>query len=125
MEEAQFGGEITSYEQGLSFVTFHGSGHMVPQFRPQASLHFLSQFILSSSSSPSSSSSSSSTTSKVGEELSPLLPTNATLVELSEDDFETAMDDWTETAKAMAGSITTSTTTSKSKGKSKTKDNGE
>lgn len=26
---AQFGGEVTSYEESLSFVTFHGSGHMV------------------------------------------------------------------------------------------------
>jgi len=26
---AQFAGEVTDYEQGLAFVTFHGSGHMV------------------------------------------------------------------------------------------------
>jgi hypothetical protein len=30
---AQYGGEVVNYEEGLSFVTFHGSGHMVPQFR--------------------------------------------------------------------------------------------
>jgi serine carboxypeptidase-like clade I len=37
----QFGGEVVNYEKGLSFVTIHGSGHMVPQFRPQAALHML------------------------------------------------------------------------------------
>lgn len=26
---SQFGGEVTDYEKGLKFVTFHGSGHMV------------------------------------------------------------------------------------------------
>jgi Serine carboxypeptidase len=30
---AQYGGEVVNYEEGLAFVTFHGSGHMVPQFR--------------------------------------------------------------------------------------------
>lgn len=30
---AQMGGEVTNYEAGLSFLTIHGSGHMVPQFR--------------------------------------------------------------------------------------------
>ena len=29
LESAQFGGEVVDYEQGLKFVTFHGSGHMV------------------------------------------------------------------------------------------------
>ena len=33
---AQFGGQIVNYENGLSFLTVHGSGHMVPQFQPQA-----------------------------------------------------------------------------------------
>jgi len=41
----QFGGEVVNYEHNLSFVTFHGSGHMVPQFRPQAALHFLSKIL--------------------------------------------------------------------------------
>lgn len=27
--DAQFGGEVVNYEEGLSFLTFHGSGHMV------------------------------------------------------------------------------------------------
>eukprot|EP00531_Pseudo-nitzschia_arenysensis_P014276 CAMPEP_0116120680 /NCGR_PEP_ID=MMETSP0329-20121206/3302_1 /TAXON_ID=697910 /ORGANISM="Pseudo-nitzschia arenysensis, Strain B593" /LENGTH=648 /DNA_ID=CAMNT_0003614461 /DNA_START=54 /DNA_END=2000 /DNA_ORIENTATION=+ len=88
LDQAQFAGEVTSYEDGLSFVTFHGSGHMVPQFRPQSSLHFLKRFLYA--------------TGKEGEELSPLLPSNATLTKLSEDDFEHVMEDWTETAWAMA-----------------------
>jgi hypothetical protein len=33
---AHFGGEVLDYADGLSFVTCHGSGHMVPQFGPQA-----------------------------------------------------------------------------------------
>ena len=88
LEQAQFAGEVTSYESGLSFVTFHGSGHMVPQFRPQSSLHFLKRFLYADGAE--------------GEELSPLLPTNATLVQLDEDAFEDAMDDWTEAARAVA-----------------------
>jgi serine carboxypeptidase-like clade I len=36
----QFAGHVVNYEEGLAFVTIHGSGHMVPQFRPQAALHF-------------------------------------------------------------------------------------
>jgi cathepsin A (carboxypeptidase C) len=76
---SQFGGEVVDYEQGLSFVTFHGSGHMVPQFRPQAALHFLNQFI-------------------EGQALSPLLPTNATLAGFSNLEFQKAIDGWTEAA---------------------------
>ena len=76
---AQFGGEVVDYEQGLAFVTFHGSGHMVPQFRPQAALHFLNQFLK-------------------GQPLSPLLPKNATLAKLSNHDFRSAIDEWTESA---------------------------
>ena len=29
LENAQFGGEVVNYSNGLSFITFHGSGHMV------------------------------------------------------------------------------------------------
>lgn len=76
---AQFGGEVTDYDQGLKFVTFHGSGHMVPQFQPQAALHFIRKFVN-------------------GEELSPLLPLNRTIEEISFDGFEEAFDGWTEAA---------------------------
>lgn len=76
---AQFGGEVTDYHSGLKFVTFHGSGHMVPQFVPQAALHFLQKFIN-------------------GEDLSPLLPLNETLVKMDDKAFQTAANSWTETA---------------------------
>ena len=75
----QFGGEVTDYHLGLKFVTFHGSGHMVPQFRPQAALHFLQKFVR-------------------GEELSPLLPLNKTLADMSDEIFESFTNDWTEAA---------------------------
>jgi carboxypeptidase C (cathepsin A) len=32
---------VVDYSHNMSFVTVHGSGHMVPQFRPQAALHLL------------------------------------------------------------------------------------
>jgi len=76
---AQFGGEVTDYHDGLKFVTFHGSGHMVPQFRPQAALHFLRKFVS-------------------GEDLSPLLPLNDTIVSFDDKAFQTAANAWTETA---------------------------
>ena len=38
---ALFGGHVVDYSHNLSFVTVHGSGHMVPQFRPQAALRLL------------------------------------------------------------------------------------
>lgn len=77
----QFGGEIVNYEHGLAFLTVHGSGHMVPQFRPQAALHMLQKLL-------------------AGQDLSPLLPTNATLLTMSDSQFAVAMDRWTEQAKA-------------------------
>jgi Carboxypeptidase C (cathepsin A) len=76
---SQFGGEVTDYEMGLKFITFHGSGHMVPQFRPQSALHFIQKFVNN-------------------EFLSPLMPLNQTLVELSEEEFRDAADAWTEEA---------------------------
>lgn len=78
---AQFGGEVVDYANRLSFVTFHGSGHMVPQFRPQAALHFLYKFVNY-------------------EELSPLLPFNKTLLDADDDTFEGLMEQWTEDAKS-------------------------
>jgi serine carboxypeptidase-like clade 1 len=77
---AQFGGEVVDYDQGLSFVTFHGSGHMVPQFRPQSALAFLKAFV-------------------GGSMLSPLLPNNKTLLEFSDKDFGVSMNAWTEAAR--------------------------
>ena len=37
---AQLGGEVISYEYGLSFVTVHGSGHMVCQPCPEEGMHW-------------------------------------------------------------------------------------
>lgn len=76
---AQMGGEVTDYQNGLKFVTFHGSGHMVPQFRPQAALHFLQKLVN-------------------GEELSPLMPMNDTLTEISDNSFCRVAKEWTESA---------------------------
>merc|ERR1712028_296159 len=80
LESAQFGGEVVDYEQGLKFVTFHGSGHMVPQFRPQSALHFLNKFVH-------------------GNYVSPLLPLNKTLADMSDEIFELFTNDWTEAAR--------------------------
>jgi Serine carboxypeptidase len=42
----QLGGHITNYEPyGMSFVTLHGAGHLVPQSRPQAAYHMISKFL--------------------------------------------------------------------------------
>ena len=76
----QFGGEVVNYENNLSFLTVHGSGHMVPQFRPQAALHMLSKLL------------------KL-EHLSPLLPSNATLTSVCTLGFHEMMKKWTEKAK--------------------------
>lgn len=76
---AQFGGEYVNYENGLSFMTVHGSGHMVPAFRPQASLAFIEKVLKR-------------------ELLSPLMPSNHTLVEMTDDEFEDAINTWTVSA---------------------------
>lgn len=77
---AQFGGEVVNYENNLSFLTVHGSGHMVPQFRPQAALHMLTKLVNLN-------------------ELSPLLPSNNTLTSVCTMGFQTMMKNWTERAK--------------------------
>ena len=76
---AQFGGEIVDYRNRLSFVTFHGSGHMVPQFRPQAALHFMHKFVNH-------------------KELSPLLPSNKTMSNVCDAGFQKMIEKWTEAA---------------------------
>jgi len=78
---SQFGGEIVNYENNLSFLTVHGSGHMVPQFRPQAALHMLGKVL-------------------AGDPFSPLLPSNRTLARMSGKDFGSVMDVWTLAAQA-------------------------
>jgi hypothetical protein len=54
---------------------------MVPQFRPQAALHMLTKLITYA-------------------DLSPLLPSNATLASLTDSKFQSKMDKWTKKAKA-------------------------
>ena len=77
----QFGGEVVDFEEGLAFVTVHGSGHMVPQFRPQASLHFITVFL------------------DEDRRLSPLLPSALELAEMQFSEFEESiLDPWTSEA---------------------------
>mmetsp|Transcript_31157 Transcript_31157/g.58456 ORF Transcript_31157/g.58456 Transcript_31157/m.58456 type:complete len:534 (+) Transcript_31157:42-1643(+) len=77
---AQFGGQVVNYEHGLSFVTVHGSGHMVPQFRPQAAERLLDRLL-------------------TGGSFAPLLPTDEELMAMDDDAFDKAVDAWTETAE--------------------------
>lgn len=83
---AQFGGHVVDYEHNLSFVTVHGSGHMVPQFRPQAAERLLSRLLS-------------------GEGFAPPLPTDDELGSMSDAEFETSVDDWTERAERSADAV--------------------
>eukprot|EP00658_Telonema_sp_P-2_P029684 TRINITY_DN22536_c0_g2_i2.p1 TRINITY_DN22536_c0_g2~~TRINITY_DN22536_c0_g2_i2.p1 ORF type:complete len:242 (+),score=70.24 TRINITY_DN22536_c0_g2_i2:95-820(+) len=76
----QFGGHVVNYDKNLSFVTVHGSGHMVPQFRPQAALHMLSK-VLS------------------GGALTPAYKTNQTLAGMSDAQYMDELARWTKEAK--------------------------
>jgi serine carboxypeptidase-like clade I len=78
---SQFGGEVENYQNGLTFLTVHGSGHMVPQFRPQASFHFMSKFLSS-------------------EPLSPPLMVDDLLQYLDEETFFAMFENWTAEAKS-------------------------
>jgi len=77
---AQFGGQVVNYEHNLSFATVHGSGHMVPQFRPQAAERLLSRLLS-------------------GSEWAPLLATDKQLVAMTDTQFEAFVDTWTDEAK--------------------------
>jgi len=80
---AQYGGHVVSYGHNLSFVTVHGAGHMVPQYRPQAAARLLGALLS-------------------GAPLSPLLPTAAELAALEEEKFNQRVDNWTQQAKDAA-----------------------
>jgi len=80
---AQFGGQVVNYEHNLSFATVHGSGHMVPQFRPQAAERLLSHLLVGAKYA-----------------FSPPLPTDEELGAMSDADFDKEVDTWTKTAKA-------------------------
>ena len=72
----QFVGHVTTYEHNLQFVTVHGSGHMVPQFRPRAGAHLLRKLLTRSP-------------------FAPPLPDDAALAAESERGFRKLMDAWT------------------------------
>jgi carboxypeptidase C (cathepsin A) len=44
-DQGQTAGFITKFEEGMSFATVHGAGHMVPQTRPAQSLQLMSMFV--------------------------------------------------------------------------------
>jgi len=82
----QMGGHVTTYEDNLTFATVHGSGHMIPQFRPRVSLHVFQKFI-------------------AGEPLSPLLPSDEELEKFDDDDDDgenngALIDKWTTEAES-------------------------
>jgi len=77
---AQFGGQIVNYEHNLSFLTVHGSGHMVPQFQPQAAYRLLNRLL-------------------TGSPFSPRLATDKELGLMSDSEFDTFVDKWTDDAK--------------------------
>jgi len=76
----QFGGHVVDYEHGLSFATVHGSGHMVPQFRPQAAVRLLDRLLS-------------------GKAFTPLLPSDSELAAMDDDAFDQAVDQWTDKAE--------------------------
>jgi len=80
---AQFGGQVVNYEHNLSFVTVHGSGHMVPQFRPQAAERLLNRLLS-------------------GSLFAPALATDAELGAMSDSQFDSFVDKWTSSAKKSA-----------------------
>merc|ERR1711862_418436 len=41
----RMGGFVTRYVGGLDYLTIRGSGHMVPEYKPEASLTFLSSWL--------------------------------------------------------------------------------
>lgn len=77
---AQFGGHVVNYEHNLSFVTVHGSGHMVPQFRPQAAERLFNRLV-------------------TGKLFAPLLPVDEEYAKMSDSEFAASVDNWTQAAK--------------------------
>ena len=78
---AQFAGHVVNYEQNLSFVTVHGSGHMVPQFRPRVAHKLLSNLIS-------------------GRAFAAPLSSDASLAAMTDAAFDAFLDTWTTSAKA-------------------------
>ena len=78
---AQFAGHVVNYLHNLSFVTVHGSGHMVPQFRPQAALTLLRNLVTATP-------------------FAAPLGDDAALSAMTDDQFDTYLDAWTTAAKS-------------------------
>ena len=76
----QYGGHVVNYEHNLSFVTVHGSGHMVPQIRPRPALHML-HYLLK------------------GKLLSPLYLPDDVIKAMNETMFDEYVAHWTESAR--------------------------
>jgi len=77
----QLGGLVVDYDNGLSFCTVHGSGHMVPQFRPRAALRMIDSVLTSTP-------------------LSPHTATDKELVAMDDKAYNEWLDKWTLSAKA-------------------------
>ena len=71
---------VVNYEHNLRFVTVHGSGHMVPQFRPQSAQRLLSNLL-------------------TGDRFAELIPTDEELAAFTDDEFNAWIDKWTVAAK--------------------------
>jgi len=79
----QFGGHVVNYKNNLSFVTIHGAGHMVPQFRPQAALKLLRCLVGESALA-----------------FSPLFASGDDILAMSDDQYDAFLDQWTKKAQA-------------------------
>lgn len=79
----QFAGHVVNYEHNLEFVTFHGSGHQVPQYRPRAALHFITKLVKQDS-------------------LSPHFVDDKQLESMTEDQYNSYLDKWTDRARTFA-----------------------
>jgi cathepsin A (carboxypeptidase C) len=77
----QFGGMIVNYANNLAFMTIHGSGHMVPEFRPRHALHMITKVVQQ-------------------QPLSPPFASQADLGKMSPSSFNTWLDLWTLNAQA-------------------------
>lgn len=79
----QFGGHVVNYEHRLSFVTIHGAGHMIPQFRPEAALKLLRALV-----------------GQAPLAFSPVFGTGEEILGMSNAEYDIFLDKWTTAAKA-------------------------
>jgi len=77
----QFGGSIVNYENNLAFMTVHGSGHMVPEFRPEHALHMIFKVVRQ-------------------QPLSPPFASQEDLGKMNSSSFNSWLDLWTQNAKS-------------------------